>query len=571
MQKLRWRISFFALTVAALAACAPPPSSQRPGSAPDAPPAQPKRLVAAIRGEPVSLNPAIVSVSGSTPGSEALAALAHGGLGMADNQGVLHPQFAEQVPAIENGLWRVFPDGRMETTWNIRTGTRWHDGTPFTTGDLIFTATVYQDRDLPAFNNPAYRVVEAIEAADARTITVRWKQPFIEAADMWSFSAFNAPVPLPRHILERTYTDSKASFMDHAYFGEEFVGAGAYRVREFVRGSHAVFLANADYVLGRPKIDEIEVKFIADGATLVANILAGAVEMNLGRALTVEQALQVRDQLPGARMEMASGNWIAIYPQHIDPNPQVVTNVQFRQALLHGTDRQSLADTLVYGTSPIAHSWLPPDDAFYDAVAPIIVRYDYNPTRAVQLIEGLGYARGHDGVFRDSAGQRLSVELRATQTDINQKTVAAVADFWGRIGVAPDQVAVPNQRTGDVEYRTTFPAFELARQSADVPRLKALHSSAIPRPDTKSFETRSTRKFTNSELDALVDRAFSTIAIGERGELIAQIIRFLTERAMPLGMFFDGEPTVWSGRLHNITPRAARSTQTWNVHLWEAD
>ena len=59
------------------------------------------------------------------------------------------PVLAEAIPSFENGLWKVFPDGQMETTWKIREGARWHDGTPFTSGDVLFTSKLEQDKELP--------------------------------------------------------------------------------------------------------------------------------------------------------------------------------------------------------------------------------------------------------------------------------------------------------------------------------------------------------------------------------------------------------------------------------------
>src|SRR5262249_8219683 len=44
------------------------------------------------------------------------------GLALGDNDGVLHPLTAQNVPSIENGLWTVSSDGRMQTTWTIRKG-----------------------------------------------------------------------------------------------------------------------------------------------------------------------------------------------------------------------------------------------------------------------------------------------------------------------------------------------------------------------------------------------------------------------------------------------------------------
>jgi len=69
-------------------------------------------------------------------GRPILRTLVNPGLSVVDDHLVRRPALAEGVPTLENGLWKVFPDGRMETTWTIREGARWHDGAPFTTDDL---------------------------------------------------------------------------------------------------------------------------------------------------------------------------------------------------------------------------------------------------------------------------------------------------------------------------------------------------------------------------------------------------------------------------------------------------
>ena len=64
------------------------------------------------------------------------------GLTVKDHQGLLHPTLGDALPSVENGLWKVFADGRMETTYPIRAGAQWHDGTPLTGDDLAFTIGV---------------------------------------------------------------------------------------------------------------------------------------------------------------------------------------------------------------------------------------------------------------------------------------------------------------------------------------------------------------------------------------------------------------------------------------------
>src|SRR5207249_11214034 len=38
---------------------------------------------------------------------------------LVDQQGNLQPLVAATVPSVENSLWQVFPDGRMQTTWKL--------------------------------------------------------------------------------------------------------------------------------------------------------------------------------------------------------------------------------------------------------------------------------------------------------------------------------------------------------------------------------------------------------------------------------------------------------------------
>src|SRR5207249_11289788 len=101
---------------------------------------------------------------------------------------------------IGNGLWKVFPDGRMETTWRIKPGVEWHDGAPYTAEDLLFTLRASMDRELPLLRRAAYGSIETALAPDPRTVTVRWAKPFIDADTLFSREL---ALPLPRHLLER--------------------------------------------------------------------------------------------------------------------------------------------------------------------------------------------------------------------------------------------------------------------------------------------------------------------------------------------------------------------------------
>lgn len=546
----------------ALVACAAPQRADQAGSqgaqpAPGA--AQPKRVTAAIMGDPPALATALAGFG--IRGVDAIEHLLNAGLTIVDNRGTLQPRLAEAVPSLDAGSWTLLPDGMMETTWRIRHGALWHDGAVVTADDFLFRARLAQDRELPLFTNAAYALTDAIEAPDPSTIKVRWKQPYIDADAL-----FNDP-PAPKHLLERPYLGNKAGFPGLAYWTEEFSGTGPYRLRELVRGSHLVLDANDRYVLGRPRIDIVEIRFIPDPTTIVANILAGEVELTLGKTLSAEQAVEVANQWPGGKLEFTPSNAVSVYPQLLTPNPPIVSNPAFRRALLHAVDRQQLVDALLLGRSSIAHSFLFPGQAQYQAIEARLSRYDYDPRRAAQMLEALGYSRAGDGMFRDSAGQPLSVELRTYTVDVNQKATLTVADFWQRVGVAVTPNVMSPQAAQNNEYVFTYPAFILQRYTSDVGGLRNLHSSRTPLPEN-NFRSGNVSRYVNAEFDALLDRYFSTIPLNERTEVLGQIIFHIADQLTQMGLFFDAEPTVLSGRLQNVAARWPSSTQAWNAHQW---
>ncbi len=485
------------------------------------------------------------------------------GLAVETKAGGIFPQLAEAVPTVENGLWKLLPDGRMETSYRIREGAQWHDGTPFTADDVLFTAKVEQDRDLPVFRNVAHANIDAVESSDPRTLIIRWSRPFIQADRMFTNAL---GMPMPRHLLEKTYLEDKENLPNLGYWTREFVGTGPYKLREFTAGSGVVLEANERYVLGRPKIDQVSVRFILDPGTIGANILAGEVDMNMGGRLSIEWGAQIQSQWRDGRLVLeVTRSMITAYPQFINPNPAIQAEAQFRRALLHAVDRQQILDSLNSGYGHLAHAVISPTHAEWGDVESSVVKFDYDPQRAGQLIQGLGYTRAADGVFRDAAGQRLQLEVRTTANDDGQmKTMASAADFWQQAGIGVDQVASPPQRAQDREYRATRPALEIVRQPNGVKDLSRLYGGNTPLPEN-DFTGVNRSRHRNPEFDALIDRFLVTIPREERMAVLRPIVHYVSDQAIILGMFWDPGPTMISNRVKNAT----EPSDVWDIHTWE--
>jgi peptide/nickel transport system substrate-binding protein len=452
----------------------------------------------------------------------------------------------------------------METTWKIRPNARWHDGAPFTADDILFTLQVLGDPELDFVKDLRVADIEAVEAPDPVTVTVRWKRLSIEANELFATKLERGAPPLPKHILEEPYLTNKAAFASLPFWSTLFVGAGPYRVQEWVPDSHAVLAANEDYVLGRPKIDQIEVRFIPSSQTLLVNVLAGEVEMSLGRGISLEQAATARDQWRAGSVLTSTGNPRKIIPQHRNPTPAVLGQVGFRRALYHALDRAEMAPALTAGFGVVAHSGLPLDDPVYRQAGDAVVKYDYDPTRAVRLIEEAGLTRGPDGMFQNPAGQLLSIEIRTGPEDLIQRTSLAVADQWRRVGIATELVEVPTARANDREYTMTFPGFNATGGNfGNFRNLKDLRSAELATPEN-GYRGRNTGGYATPDLDALVDRFFVTLPLDARTDVLRAIVHQLTDQVVVIHLFSDARAALVANRIANV-----RAEYFGNAHEWD--
>jgi peptide/nickel transport system substrate-binding protein len=553
------------LVVGCTAPASPAPTSG--GAA--VPPRQstgPKRLVTAITDDVIAIKR---DITGQSPGGALeLERLLNAGLVLVDPTGVVRPELAEAVPALENGNWVVFPDGRMETHYKLRPGRQWHDGTPFTAEDLVFTFNVWNDRGQSVLRNVQLDSVDRVEAPDPLTAVVYWKRPLIYADTMFALHLAN---PLPRHLLEESYTTDKASLGQARYWTEGFVGTGAFKLKELVRGSHLILQANENYVLGRPKLDELEVKIVEDPNTMLSYMLAGAIDFGpLERGLSLDLALEARDRWRDGKVEIAPASWILIFPQFIGTDPPIVGNLQFRKALMHGLDRQQLVDSLMHGFTSIAHSYVQAGDPEYPHVESAIIRYEYDPRRAAQMIEALGYSKAADGIYRDGAGQRLGFEIRTNAgQDLNEKTTLAVSNLWSQLGIDITTNIIPTQRARDREYIATNPAFHIRGQSRYLERLRFRHSQQTPLP-ANDFVGQNYSRYMNPEFDALIDRHYATIPFAERMEVARGVLTHVSDQLPFMGAFYDSDQLLVHNKVLNVVESEVLfATHAWNAHEWD--
>ncbi|HZT06186.1 MAG TPA: ABC transporter substrate-binding protein [Chloroflexota bacterium] len=538
-----------------------------------------QQIVASMFSEPAGLHQEVTNPTpsaGSVPGLDELYTLVDGGGSYLDSDNVRQPWLMDALPTIDNALWKVFPDGTMQTTWRLKSGVAWHDGAAVTSDDLRFTLDVYRDPEIGAVAISALKLIDSVEVADAQTMVLTWSRPYIDADGLFGSAAASsgaARVPpifvLPQHILDDSFQNDKAGFFSLPYWRESFVGAGPYKIIEWAEGNHVMLAANDNYILGRPHIDRIEVRFFTDRGALKAGLLAGAVQVHLGRGLNVDDVTQIRDKTQEVKVQLGGtlAGVLPIYPQFIDPDPPIVANVQFRRALLQAIDRQELTDTLNNGLGPVANSWVQPDQPEGRAIDNRLVKYSYDPRAAAQMIEALGYAKGPDGMYQSADGVPLSVGLMThEQNSFHVPASLSVQTAWQQLGLDVQLNVLPAARAFDLKTRATFPSFILLSKGVLAAPDGYFTRHAIPLPDN-NYAGGNAARYGSAELDGLIDKYGRTIPFGDRMAVLGDIVHFQTDQLTMLPLFFQGAAfVIGSTRMKNVL-----AGQVSNAHQWEVD
>src|SRR5581483_78250 len=199
-----------------------------------------------------------------------------------------------------------------------------------------------------------------------------------------------------------------------------------------------------------------------------------------------------------------------------------------------------------------------------------IVKYPFDPTRALRLLETLGYTRGADGKLLDRSGQTLAFQIRTSQGDVTQeKAMFASADDWQRLGAEVERFLVPPQRASDAEFRATFPAFDLKRQAGTMDYARSFHSKAIALPENNYLVSGNNSRYSRPEMDTAIDKYFTTVPWDERMEWGRQIVHLLSDDVGWIGLYHLIEPQLIPHRVVNLPPAKHEAGLLDFIHEWD--
>ncbi len=561
-------VPIIGILLVGLGACSPQGGPGSPGGdeAPREGQARPKILVWAGLREPGSFDPVIGLGGSGSPASE-VTPVVHNFLVVENDRFDAVPQLAVERLSVEKGTWRVNPDGSMVTSWRIRPNVRWHDGSPFTSADLIFAFTASIDPDLPKSQFGGLRFMASAEAPDPLTFVVHWSGTYPKADREVGLA------PMPAHLLEEHYRNSKADFLNDPYFTTSFIGLGAYRLIRWEPGSHMEFSRFDDYYMGRPPLDGVIVRFIGDPSTMLSNILAGAIDIATPvLSANLDAVLDVRNRWAGTenRVDIGPTDGLRHLQLQFRPGlarpPAGLTNPAVRQALYHGIDRQAIVEVMTRGTAPTADSYMPPVEPMRPLVESAIPQFPYDPTRAAQLLAQAGWTRASDGsLVHQATGERFDIDVWGRTGSASEQELSIIADNWKAIGAQPKTYMVPAVRVTDRELLATYPGVLLHNPPWFSLYESRLHTRDIANEGNR-WSGRNAAGYSSARVDGLLDDLLVAIEPQRQVAVHRQLLQEVMSDVAFMPLYWVIRPVLVLGAVRGEVTAFATG---WNIFEWD--
>ncbi len=285
----------------------------------------------------------------------------------------------------------------------VRSGAFWHDGSPLTPQDVVWSLTRAGD---PKSGNPIQFVWGKIGnfKVDGQVITADVKE-FEPALFKWM--AFLTGYVLP----QKAYTAAGAEG-----FEAKPIGSGPYMVDKFERNAFIRLKAFPKYWGPKPAFETVVFKLVPDAASRVAELESGSSDLTLEIPFEEFERLSKKVGLTGVAHPVSDIGMIFL------TNRDVMLDKNVRQALVHAVDKKAIAERLLKGYAIPIDTLEAPQYAAFDAG--IKVRHD--PALARSLLAKAG--------FTPEKPLRFTVQTTRGFKPKDYEMMQAVVGMWRKVG-----------------------------------------------------------------------------------------------------------------------------------------
>ena len=400
----------------------------------------------------------------------------------------LHLNYSADLSTIEivPGLFDEWSqnDDATEFTFHLREGLRWSDGQPFTTVDVQFWYDYYQNGEIGATRNSLNvgGMDMVLEVHDENSFTCRFGTsnpliPFRVARDDTEGQHAGPTMGAPAHYLTQFIPDHEngnQEMIDEAMARtevstwQELFGTGgtprgpiawwamntevpvmtAWKIEKPVPFNNPMVLVRNPYFYtvdesGQqlPYIDSIEHALFEDNALFDLWITQGQIDMQERHVASANFTLyKENEEIGGYRVLIwKRATTHSFYPNtaHEDPNLRALfSDARFREAMSIAIDRVSINELVYDGL--LEPRMASPVNASPEYSEEFEKKWtEYDPERAVALLDEIGLGVGDDGMRLGLDGQPLRMQILHSQLGVQsrQDEIGQWIRYWREVGL----------------------------------------------------------------------------------------------------------------------------------------
>ncbi len=402
-----------------------------------------------------------------------------------------------------------------DTTWEfkLRTGVKFHDGSDFTVDDVLFTFERAPNVEGSPSSFGTYTKGKTLVKVDDFTLHIKTERPYpLMPNDVSTI-----------HIISRK-NGVGAKTADYNS-GKSSIGTGPFKFKEYVPGDRIVLERNESYWGPKPVWTKVTFKPIKSGPSRVAALLAGDVDFIEG-VPTVDIERLKKD----ASLSLSQGISNRVIYLHLDhdrdDSPFVKSNdggkiknplkdLRVRQAISMAINRDGIVERVMEGVAIKAGQLLP--KGFF-GVSSKLKPVDYDPAGAKKLLAAAGYPDGF----------KLTIHGPNDRYINDAKIAEAIGQMLSRIGIKTEVVTMPRSvyfkrasrggPNGTPEFSFVLVGWGSGTGEASSPLKSLIHTF----DKSRGFGASNRGRFSNPEIDKLIEDALATVDDGKRQELLAK-------------------------------------------------
>lgn len=420
-------------------------------------------------------------------------------------------------------------DDGLTFTFTLQDGVKFHDGHVLSSADVKYTLDLLLSNSF-AKSASFYlgegatqrSLIKSVEAPDPRTVVVTLTIPWV--------GLLSNLVPIP--IIPK---DSYESQKTHP------LGTGPFK---FVRYDNAQQVCDVeafnDYWQGAPKLQKVRVRVISDMNALQAELQSGRVDIAPMPTSLSPDAVKRLEQDPNLQVKAFQGSNVVLLTLNTASPP--LDNVKVRQAIAYAIDRESLIKNLLMGYGKIAHSIIPEESWSYSPGQ----TYSYDPAMAKRLLAEAGVRFDKPVVYKLS-GSSIA----------GRQYAGVIQNYLKEVGI-PVEIQTPEQNTLFDELRRGN--FQIAYTqwvggNQDPIFYKDLFATSEIPTQTRSSRNRS--RYSNPELDKLLEEAVNTFDRQRGKELYTQIQAIVSRDVPVFPLWYQSNIVIAKKNVQNIQVNAS--------------